>query len=188
MTGVGLLVLGDYHFAPENVAGDLICFGSMLLYAAYLTFGRRHRGFPTIWHYVVPLYGMAGLLCLGAGLIFERPAVPRLSGEGILASSDGSIWLGLLAVLGLAVVPTVGGHSIINFSMKHLRGQLVGLINLFQFVFAGVMASFVFGELPPPAFFLACFLVISGAGLVILADRRAARPVEKPAAQANRTE
>ena len=54
------------------------------------------------------------------------------------------------------LVPTIIGHSILNYSMKHLRGQVVSILNVLQFVSAGIMAYFIRDEVPaatlyPPA-------------------------------------
>ena len=90
-----------------DLAGDLVCFVSMLLFALYLALGRRNRDIPSIWLYVVPLYAIAGLACLVAG-------AGRL---GAVLSFSAKEWLLLLA---LAVVPTIFGHSLLNGAMKHL--------------------------------------------------------------------
>ena len=100
----------------------------MLLFALYLSLGRRNRDIPSIWLYVVPLYAMAGLVCLVAG-------APRLATVLAFPLRE---WLLLLA---LAVVPTILGHSLLNGAMKHFRGNVVSVCNVGQFVFAGVLAS-----------------------------------------------
>jgi drug/metabolite transporter (DMT)-like permease len=60
------------------------------------------------------------------------------------------------------------GHSLLNRSMQHFRGQLVTLVNMSQFVFAGVMAYFLFGEVPAITFFVASGLVIASVWIVIV--------------------
>jgi drug/metabolite transporter (DMT)-like permease len=66
-------------------------------------------------------------------------------------------------IVGLGLIPTVTGHSIMNYSMKHLRGQVVSLANLNQFIFAGIMAWILLGEKPIWNFYIACALVVAGA-------------------------
>ena len=125
----------------------------MLLFALYLSLGRRNRDIPSIWLYVVPLYAMAGLVCLVAG----APRLPSVS-------PSLREWLLLLA---LAVVPTILGHSLLNGAMKHFRGNVVSVCNVGQFFFAGVIAWVVFGELPKPVFWPAALLVVA-AGVIAL--------------------
>jgi len=76
----------------------------------------------------------------------------------------------ILLIIGLGIVPTVVGHSILNYSMKHMRGQVVGVMTLLEFIFAGVMAFFFFSEIPSRAFYPAAALVLAGA--VIIVKRR----------------
>jgi len=159
LAGVAVLAGGDFNIAPVYFFGDLVCFVSMILYAGYLALGRRNRDFPTIWLYVVPLYFVGGTACLATSLFLVSPLA-------IDSTKD------VLLTVGLAVIPTVIGHSIMNFSMKHFRGQVVGITNLSQFIFAAVMAFFLLGETPQRVFYVACVLVVAG---VVLALRSAPR-------------
>lgn len=159
----GVLILGvsDYYFSPEHALGDAVCFASMVLYAVYLAFARRNRDFVSIWFYLAPVYLGAGLICLTLGLIgwtaFDIVESPFRSYPG----------RDLLLILGIALVPTVLGHSCINYALKHLRGQTVTIINLSQFIFAGLMAYIVFVEIPGGSFYASSLLVMSGAAIAI---------------------
>jgi drug/metabolite transporter (DMT)-like permease len=155
VVGLGVLAMASFRLRRENLAGDFVCLASMLLFALYLAYGRVNRGIPSIWLYVTPVYAIAGLLCLVAGALVGANLLPDSPRE----------WL-LMAALGL--VPTVFGHSILNHAMKHLRGQVVSLCNLAQFIFAGLLAYLAFGEVPVPTFTLAASLIVLGAGIVIL--------------------
>ncbi|HEX8235853.1 MAG TPA: DMT family transporter [Abditibacteriaceae bacterium] len=157
LAGVCLLTMSDFSLSRQHLLGDITCFVSMLLFAHYMAQGRANRDFPTIWLYLVPLYAMAGVICLVISCFVAEPLrlyAPR------------EYWL----ILGLAVIPTIMGHSILNYSMKHLRGQIVSVFNLCQFLFAGVLAYLRFGEVPQPIFFGAGALVVGGALLVIRAS------------------
>lgn len=157
MSGVGLLVASHYQLSPEHIGGDVMCFGSMILYCFYLAFGRRGGMGRSLWLYVVPLYAMAGLTCWTVALVTRTPP-PVLTGKEIT----------LLLCLGL--IPTVIGHSIMNWSIKHLRGQIVSTANLGQFIVAGVIAFFQFREKPTAWFYPASLLIVLGAALVIRAN------------------
>jgi drug/metabolite transporter (DMT)-like permease len=154
---VGLAVLNARAAAAGggDLAGNAVCFGSMLLFAWYLALGRRNRAVPSLWLYVVPVYWQAGLICGVA-------ALPWASSLGSASPRD---W-GLLVAL--AVVPTILGHSLLNLAMRTLRGQLVSLCNVGQFVFAGVLARLLFAESPGVLFYAAAALVVAGVALVVL--------------------
>lgn len=170
MFGILLLGLSDFHLAPENVAGDAGCFGSMLLFAFYLGLGRRNRDFPTVWLYLVPLYFFAGVACLVAG---------AAAGSNFAIDTQRD----LLLTIGLGIIPTVIGHSVLNYSMRHLRGQAVSIVNLGQFIFAGTMGYFLLDDLPKWIFFVAAPLAVAGAVLALRATPEAPageRSGEKP--------
>jgi drug/metabolite transporter (DMT)-like permease len=88
-------------------------------------------------------------------------------------------WFEWAMVLGLGLVPTVIGHSLLNNAMRHLRGQIVGLSNFSQPLFAGVLAFFFFQEIPDPILYPAGILIASGMAIALL---KPARPViQEPA-------
>jgi drug/metabolite transporter (DMT)-like permease len=152
---VGLSVR-DALSGGGSVAGNVVCFVSMLLFALYLALGRRNRDFPSVWLYVIPVYGQAALICLLA-------ALPRL---GTFSIGSAREW-GLIA--GLAAIPTVCGHSLLNSAMRRVRGQIVSLCNLSQFIFAGFMGFLVFHEAPRAVFYVTSAVVVAGVAIVVLA-------------------
>ncbi len=168
LLGAVLLGAADFRLSRRTFLGDGICFASMLFLALYLAYGRRHRDVPGTWLYVVPLYYAAGLFCLLAALALGR--VPALPGRR-----------DLLLVLALGLVPTVAGHSILLHAMRTMRSQLVSIVSLGQFVFAGLMAYPLFGEVPSGGFYAAGVLLVAGSVIAIRATPRAVPPAARPA-------
>lgn len=166
LVGVVALTASDLSVDPTYFLGDVICFVSMLFYAFYLALGRRNRHIPTVWLYLVPLYYVAACLSMGVALLWVNPIQPYPAREVAL-------------ILGLGIVPTVVGHSLLNYSMKHFRGQVVTVVNMGQFVFAGLMAYWFFGEVPRWVFAIAALCVAVAAWLVlnrtVLDEKRGAR-------------
>ena len=70
-------------------------------------------------------------------------------------------------ILALGVIPTVVGHSTLNYCMRHMRGQVVSILSLFQFVFVAVMAYLIWRKLPIWALYPACALLVTGAVIVL---------------------
>jgi drug/metabolite transporter (DMT)-like permease len=157
IAGLLLLTVQDALAAIGAWQGNAVCFGSMLLFAAYLALGRRNRDLPSTWIYVVPVYRHAAIIAL----IFALPWLV----DGVDWTSPRE-W-GLL--LGLTVLPTMVGHSLVNRGMRHFRGQVVSLTNCSQFIFAGTLAFFLLDEVPTPHFFLAAAIVATGIVIVIRA-------------------
>ena len=160
--GTVLLVTSDYQLSLSHFLGDLTCFASML--ALYLAWNRR-AGIPGVWLYVPVVYLYAGLLCLLAGVVTGAPLVP----------GDPREWL---LMLGLAVVPTMIGHTLLNVSMRTLRSQVVAITNIGQFIPAGILAWIFFSEKPSIMLPVCAVLVVAGALTAILGHREAPQPRE----------
>lgn len=155
LAAVAVVTVSDLNLSPTYFVGDLIAFGSMLFYALYMTLGRRNRHHPTVWLYLVPLYTVAAVTSMAVTLLFLNPLTQTYSVRNILL------------ILGLGIVPTVIGHSLVNYAMKKFRGQIVSIINMGQFVFAGLMAFFLWGEVPAPTFFVAAALLAVAAYVAV---------------------
>ncbi len=160
LSGMLLLTSADFNLSGEYFRGDLICFLSMLFFSGYLALSRKNRHYPSVWLYVAPVYAIGGIFCVTVSLFVEK-------GETFQAYSLREIIL----VLGLGIIPTVIGHSILNISMRHLRGQVVSVLNLLQFVFAGILAWFFFREIPANLFYPASILVATSCIMIAREDR-----------------
>jgi drug/metabolite transporter (DMT)-like permease len=154
LAGLLMLTLTNLRVDQAQVTGDLICFGSMLAFAAYLSLGRKNGPRLSLWLYMVPLYFMSGLMCLVCALFVINP---------IKAYSLSNT----LYIVGLGIIPTVFGHTILNYSLKYFRGQVVSVTNLSQPIFAGVLGFLLFGEVPRPIFFLAAAVIFAGVLIVL---------------------
>ncbi len=148
MTGETFLI------SRTDFVGDLICFISMLGFAMYLALGRRNSGRISLWLYMVPLYLIAGVLCLLAACFFVNPLKAYTLNN-------------VLLILGLTIFPTVIGHTVLNFSLKYFRGQVVSVANLGQILFGTLLGYLIFGDVPRGSFYAAGVLIIIGI-LVVL--------------------
>ena len=159
-TLIGLFVLtgSNLNVSQTSFNGDLICFGSMLAFAAYLALGRKNGARLSLWTYMVPLYLIAGLICLITALFFINPI------KGYTSTN-------ILLILGLGIIPTVLGHTILNYSLKFFRGQVVSVTNLTQPIFATLLGFLFFAESPRPIFYLAAGIILGGVLIVLNASR-----------------
>ena len=154
----GLITLSakDAMTGGGSAAGNALCFLSMLLFALYVALARRNRDFPSVWLYMIPVYAQAAVLCLLA-------ALPWVGGFQFGSAREWSL------MVALAAVPTVCGHSLLNAAIRGIRGQIVSLVNVSQFIFAAVMGYFLFGEVPPAVFYAASAIVVAGVAIVVWA-------------------
>lgn len=145
--GLVILFVSDYQLMPEHLAGDAMCLTSMLLAAIYLTLGRKFRHHPTNWLYVVPMFGSAGLIAMVISLFF--------SDWGSLEWKTEYKW-----IAAIVLIPTILGHSSVMYAMRHIRGQIVTILNMTQFILAGALAWMFLSEIPSMAFFPAAFFLM----------------------------
>jgi len=158
VAGLAVLAFDNLKLEAGHMLGDAVCLLSMFLFAFYLTLARRHARVASLWLYVVPVYAVAGASSLLAAPFFG-PIAPSLELHNVTM------------VVGLAAVSTVIGHSALNFSMQHMRGQTVGVMTLAQFIVAGIIAYFLYAEVPSLLFYVASALMVTGMGMVVINQR-----------------
>jgi drug/metabolite transporter (DMT)-like permease len=154
--GLATLSAKDALSGGGSLFGNAMCLLSMVLFALYVALARRNRDFPSVWLYMIPVYAQAAVLCLLVSL-------PWLGSFPFGSARE--CWL----VFALAAVPTVCGHSLINAALRGIRGQIVSLVNVSQFIFAAVLGFLLFREAPPAAFYAASAIVVAGLAIVVWA-------------------
>ncbi|MBN1844110.1 MAG: DMT family transporter [Sedimentisphaerales bacterium] len=149
---VGVLVLTgfDFRFSPQHFRGDMICLLSLVLLTYYLVLARINRDIPSIWLYLAPLYFFAGVFCLLLTPLFQVNPFQVYP------------WREIVIFLGLALIPTVIGHSLFNYCMRHLPSQFVAIVTPGEFILAGILAYFFFREVPRWTFYAAGLLLLAG--------------------------
>lgn len=156
--GLAILFVADFNLSREQFNGDLVCLGSMLLLALYLTLGRKYRHHPTVWLYLVPLYCTASVVALLLAPVFADDLSVDWPRE----------WYWVLA---LGLIPTVLGHSLLNNAMRYFRGQVVGLASMLQFIIAGVLAYLLLPNETPAWTFYPASVFILLAGVIVVGGR-----------------
>lgn len=154
IAGVVLLSMSKDATGQNTTFGILMCVGSMSLCALYLALGRKFGRGRHIFAYIVPLYWIAGVLCLLIALLRNEPWPPL----------DARQWW---ILMGGVVVPTVIGHTALNFAMMKLPAQVVSIANLGQFIVVAILAIPLLGEWPGWNLALPAVLVLIGALIVI---------------------
>jgi len=153
-------ILGrQFAYGREHLAGSLVAFGSAFLCACYFVLSRKYRAGQHALLFSVPVYLTAALVQLAAGLTM---------GGGISIGDGPS----RLAVLGLILLPTVGGHTLAIYLLRHVKSQLVTLTVPAQFIFGTTAAVFLFKETPSYWFLSGAVVVMSGVVLGVMKSER----------------
>ncbi len=163
LAGVVVIAGGDYALSPRALLGDGLALAGALCMAGYLVVGKRLRHEVALGEYLGAVYGVAALALLFAVGVSRAPLVP----------ADRLSWLPLL---GMAVGPTLVGHSTLNWALAHLEAYQVNLAVLLEPVLASAWAWLVLAEAPPLHVVPGAVLVVSGLLVEFLPGRRPEDP------------
>jgi len=120
-----------------------------LAVVGYFIAGRKARARINLLSYVTPLYAACSVILL----IWVLIAGDRL------APYSGTVWTYLAA---LAIVPTIVGHTLFNWALKHVRPTSISLAFLGEPVVASLLALIFFAQRPPLATIIGGVLVLAG--------------------------
>jgi len=153
-TAVGLLGMAIISYdALFNVQlalkGDALALLGALAVVGYFIVGRKARARMSLLGYVTPLYAACSIFLLTLVLI---------KGDRLAPYSD-SIWIFLVA---LAIVPTIVGHTVFNWALKHVRPTAISLAFLGEPVIASLLALIFFAQHPPATTLIGGGLVLTG--------------------------
>lgn len=159
---------GDQAAAANNaIIGDGLAVLGALAVVGYFIVGRKARARISLLGYVTPLYAVCSVFLLIWILATRDPAT-----HGPLYPYSASVWAYFAA---LAVVPTILGHTVFNWALKHVRPSAISLAFLGEPVVASVLAFLFFSQRPPLATFVGGALVLAGVYLTT-----SARQPERP--------
>lgn len=144
-------------FSTGGLAGDFLALLAAVLVSVYLLTGQRLRPRVPLLPYLLVVYTTGALalvpVCLATG-----------------QSLAGWPWREMAVALGLAVIPTLVGHSALNLVVGRVGASVVATAVLGEPVGASALALVLFGEWPSA-------LHVAGAGLILAGIYLFAAPV-----------
>ena len=136
LLGVVVIAGGDFRVSPTALVGDVMALGGAVCMAGYLIVGKRLRKEVPLAGYLTLVNGGAALTLVGGLLLLRVPPWP----------SRPIAWLPLL---GMALGPTLTGHTLLNWALAHVQAYRVNLAVLFEPVLASIWAWVFLAEAPP---------------------------------------
>jgi drug/metabolite transporter (DMT)-like permease len=158
LAGAGLIAIGDWGQGANSLTGDLLALAGAVTMSLYHVIGRGLRAVLPLNAYVLGVWSTAAVTLAGLAL------AARVS----LAGYPPRTYLLLLA---LAVVPTLGGHGLVNRSLRHLPAPTVGLFLLGEPVGATILAYVFFHEVPSAWTLAGGAVVLSALVLLVTAEK-----------------
>lgn len=156
-----LVAAGDLEFGGRALVGDLMAASSAGMFAGYLVIGRHVRQGLSLPVYTGVVYGVATLVLLA---MIAAMGVPLTSAT----ERDLVVW-GLLVLF-----PTLGGHTVLNWALRHVPAAVVGVSLLAEPVLTTTWAWLVLGEAPPLTAVVGGAVILTGLYLALRA------PADKP--------
>lgn len=141
--------LGGTAAAEGALLGDLLGLGAGATMGGYTLIGRRLRQGLSNTVYTYLVYAAAALTLLLMLLVGGLP----LLGYG------GVNWL---CALGMAVLCTLGGHTVYSWSLKHFPAAHVSTMKLLDPLFSTSWGLLLWLEIPSPLTVAGCLVIIGG--------------------------
>jgi drug/metabolite transporter (DMT)-like permease len=159
----GMLVISRDALTPAQqsqssnaLLGDVLAVVGALAVVGYFIVGRKARARMSLLGYATPLYAACAVFLLLWALLTRSPLAPYSAVE----------WTYFIL---LAVVPTILGHTVFNWALRHVRPSAISLTFLGEPVVAGLLAYLIFGQRPPLATFIGGALILAGIYLTLSA-------------------
>lgn len=138
--------------------GNALAIVGSWCFSAYLMIGRRLRASLTFTLHIWLAYGIAALFLFGATAALEQPLLDFSS-------------LGWLALVGMALVPQLVGHTSYNWALKHVSPAFVAVVTLGEPLGCALMAYLFFGETLAPLQAVGFVLLLAGIYLAARSER-----------------
>jgi drug/metabolite transporter (DMT)-like permease len=149
LLGSYFVARGDLRIDPAHLKGDILSLLGAVLAGSYLFLGRFLRPRVDLVPYVVTVYGSSSAVILVLGFVLGTMSAPARG-------------LDYLIFFLLALGPTILGHNLYNYALRHLPAFPVGVSILGEPVLATIWGILIFGETP-------LFTTLIGGLIIILA-------------------
>jgi len=158
LAGAALIAVGDWAQGANSLTGDLLAVAGAVTMSLYHVIGRGLRAALPLDAYVLIVWSTAAATL--AALAFAA----RVS----LAGYPPRTYALLIA---LAVVPTLGGHGLVNRALRLLPAPTVGLFLLGEPLGATILAYLLFHEVPSAWTLAGGAVVLAALAMVVIYSR-----------------
>lgn len=150
-TFAGSIIVTAVGFGSGSnmLLGDLLALTGAALMAVYTLIGKQCRKTMTTMVYTFFVYASAALTLF---------VLVLLRGISFTGYDSKNYWI----ALGLAVVCTLGGHSVYSWGLKYEKASFISTVKLLEPVFASVLGLIIFAEIPSTMIVIGGIVVIFG--------------------------
>ncbi|SFA54079.1 EamA domain-containing membrane protein RarD [Parageobacillus thermantarcticus] len=167
IVGSVIISWGDFQVSGKALFGDALALFACAMVTGYWLFGQELRKRLSLMTYTYIVYGISTFTLLLYVLAFRFP----------LFSYRKIDWLCFIL---LAIVPTLLGHSLMNWSVKWVSAATVSMSILFEPVGAAILAYFLLGEVVQPSQLVGGIFILTGIGTYLWGEnRKGSLPVQE---------
>lgn len=142
IAGVALIVrIFDAHFLSLNVVGLLWGLASGVLYGLYGIFIRRALKRYSFWTTITYAFAAGALFLVATQLVLSPVEASPSRMVSAFAQPGAALWLVILAL-----VPTLGGHTLFAFGLRFLEATVATILATIEPVMATLWAALFLGE------------------------------------------
>lgn len=154
LSGSLLIIYNSLFNLSLNMRGDMMAVIGAITISVYFTIGSQLRQNISNKTYTYIAYLSAFMTLFIISLFFNI---------NIFSYPSSDIWV----FLGLALIPTLLGHSIFNYSLQYLSTHFISMAVLAEPILASIWAYFLYSESVTLIQFIGGFLILFGLGIKI---------------------
>ena len=155
--GTVVICLGDFGLSRENLKGDVLALICALFFTTYFLLSKKMRAYLDTDVYMASIYLIAGLTCALGMLIINVPFI----------GYSNRTWLCFLL---MALIPTILGHTSINYCLRYMKASTVSIATLAEVPIATLVAALAWGD-PVTLLTGLGFLLVIGAVVIIYSEK-----------------
>jgi drug/metabolite transporter (DMT)-like permease len=161
--GTVITCAGDVQLSNTALFGDVLALGGALCLAGYLLIGRGVRGSLGVATYSATAYVVVAVV---AAITATAGGVAHLPSARVAS-----------VCLALAIVCTLGGHTVYNWALRRVPALTVSVSFLGEAPLAALLALALLAAVPPLTTVIGGLIILTGVALVIV---RASTPDISP--------
>lgn len=159
VAGSVIISWGDFQISGAALFGDFLALTASALVTTYLLFGQTVRKRLSLITYTFVVYSISTATLFIYVLAVQQPLVP----------AEKTDWIYFIL---LALIPTLLGHTLFNWSLKWLSTSTISMAILFEPVGATVLAYYLLGEQVIATQIIGGLVVIIGISLFLIDERK----------------
>ncbi len=149
LVGSVAIAAGDVRLGDRAMTGDLLALGGAAVFTIYLLIGRSLRQHLHILSYSLAVYAVCTVVLATLAVATDEGLAPGRPADVALYCA-------------LAIVCTLGGHSVYNWTLKYLPAALVSVSFLGEPVIASLLAWPLLGQHVPTQTLFGGMIVVAG--------------------------